>query len=459
MWRRTKFSVGEATLRGLPAQNQDSMSAFTARISAPELGGGRQIVQVAVVADGVNGQPAGDVASKLAVDKIKETFAQGERHIRSHMEQAIRHANTAIYEKALQPSTRGMGTTVVLAAIDSSNYLYVAHVGDSRAYLIRKGKAHLLTQDHTRAEQLVSRGQMTVEKAQHDPTRYELVRQLGQHRNVSVDLAMRNVVAKPDSGSSTARMVKGIRLRAGDRVLLCSDGIPNELSDQRIGQIASGGWRTQTAARRLVNQASQAGGRDNMTAVVIGWRNWGRILLLALLGLIVAGIATTTLRPNLRAALVEALSATPSPTPRPANANNGATNPPHKTTEAEVTPEESADVVEQVAETSTPTITIAPSPSPTVTPVPQAVAVLPTRIPPTATSPPTNTPIPSATATPVSTPTETPIPPAIPESGVSQSPPVAVGPDSPDDPPDEVAEDGESVGTSATTPICQQHSR
>ncbi|HZO77184.1 MAG TPA: Stp1/IreP family PP2C-type Ser/Thr phosphatase [Solirubrobacteraceae bacterium] len=204
---------------------------------------------VFVVADGMGGAQAGEVAAGIAV----EAFAQGltgSGTVEQRLASRAREANRRIFEIASTERERaGMGTTLTAAYLDDSQ-LAIAHVGDSRAYLFRDGALTRLTQDHSLVDELVRRGKLTEKEAAEHPQRSIITRALGPEPDVDVDTWTYPV-------------------RAGDLVLLCSDGLTSMISEERVGQILARPGELEGAAQALINEANQAGGRDNITVVLV----------------------------------------------------------------------------------------------------------------------------------------------------------------------------------------------
>jgi PPM family protein phosphatase len=201
-----------------------------------------------VVADGMGGAQAGEVASQIAV----QTFEQGlpeEGSPEERLASRVREANSEIYARAQAEHERaGMGTTLTAAYLDNA-HLAIAHVGDSRAYMYRDGKLTRLTQDHSLVDELVRRGKLTEEQAAEHPQRSIITRALGPEPSVEVD-----------TWSYPAR--------AGDVLLLCSDGLTSMLSEERITQILAAAPDLTESADQLIAAANEAGGRDNITVVL-----------------------------------------------------------------------------------------------------------------------------------------------------------------------------------------------
>ena len=201
-----------------------------------------------VIADGMGGAQAGEVASQLAVEAFQgELPEQGTPEER--LAGVAQAANRRIYDISRTEHERaGMGTTLTAVYVDGSD-IAVAHVGDSRAYLFRDGELSLLTQDHTLVGELVKRGKLTEEQAAEHPQRSIITRALGIDPEVEVDTW--TYAGRP-----------------GDIVLLCSDGLTSMISEDLITEILSGEHNLDVAADRLIDEANEAGGRDNITVIL-----------------------------------------------------------------------------------------------------------------------------------------------------------------------------------------------
>lgn len=203
-----------------------------------------------VVADGMGGHAAGDVASATAVDVITDRASSATLEDPQTLSSLVRAANKAIWEKArADPSLQGMGTTCTLVMIEDGR-AHVAHVGDSRAYLLRDGDLKQVTEDHTLVGRMVKEGRLREEEAAHHPQRNIITRVLGVDADVQVDLAP-------------------LELLPGDRVLINSDGLTSMIDPDRVRQVLVEEHDAQVAADRLVDIANEAGGEDNITVVVI----------------------------------------------------------------------------------------------------------------------------------------------------------------------------------------------
>ena len=201
-----------------------------------------------VVADGMGGAQAGEVASALAVEEFRRPLAD-EGTPEQRLADRVRSANRRIYETAQTTQERaGMGTTLTAAYLDDAG-LAVAHVGDSRAYIFRDGKLTRITQDHSLVEELVRRGKLTEEQAAEHPQRSIITRALGIEDAVEVDTWTYPV-------------------RAGDVVLMCSDGLTSMIGEDLIAAVLSAESDLDRAGERLIAEANAAGGRDNITVVL-----------------------------------------------------------------------------------------------------------------------------------------------------------------------------------------------
>ena len=201
-----------------------------------------------VVADGMGGAQAGEVASRAAAESFAQNLpaAAPERLL----EETISGANRTIHELARKdPSLAGMGTTTTAALVDlDSEEVAIGHVGDSRAYRLRGGRFEQLTRDHSLVEEMRRKGQLTDAQAEDHPQRSIITRALGPEPEVEVDL-------------------QTVPAQAGDVFLICSDGLTTMLDDEKIAHILSRATSLQNAVRALVDEANRAGGRDNITVV------------------------------------------------------------------------------------------------------------------------------------------------------------------------------------------------
>ncbi|HEX3609750.1 MAG TPA: Stp1/IreP family PP2C-type Ser/Thr phosphatase [Solirubrobacterales bacterium] len=201
-----------------------------------------------VVADGMGGAQAGEVASKAAADAFDVDLPDGspERVLR----ETIATANRTIHELArADPSRAGMGTTLTAAIVSAEREeVAIGHVGDSRAYRLRAGRLEQLTRDHSLVEEMRRKGQLTDAQAEDHPQRSIITRALGPEPEVEPDV--QTVPAAP-----------------GDVFLICSDGLTTMLGDEKVAKLLAGATSMDAAVRALVEEANRAGGRDNITAL------------------------------------------------------------------------------------------------------------------------------------------------------------------------------------------------
>ena len=205
------------------------------------------------VADGMGGHAAGEIASEVAVESLQAS----EPTTVEALEEAVRRANRAVWERASDdPDLRGMGTTLCVIALSADSAgggddrILVANVGDSRVYQFHDGDITQITDDHSLVEDLVREGRLSSEEARTHPQRNILTRVLGNEPDVEVD---------------TWEIIP----QRGDRYLLCSDGLFNEVDDDRIAAVLRRLADPEDAAHELVTLANQHGGRDNVSAVVV----------------------------------------------------------------------------------------------------------------------------------------------------------------------------------------------
>lgn len=203
-----------------------------------------------VIADGMGGHVAGDVASSTAVQAISDGASSASAADPGSLDALVGEANGAVWRRAQSDSSlRGMGTTCTLLLVDGAT-AYIAHVGDSRAYILRAGRLEQLTDDHTLVARMVREGKLRPEDAEHHPQRNVITRVLGVDPNVKVDLF-------------------SVDLLGGDRIVLCSDGLSSMVAADRIRQTLSDEGDPQRAAELLVDLANEAGGEDNITCIVV----------------------------------------------------------------------------------------------------------------------------------------------------------------------------------------------
>ncbi|MFH1466250.1 MAG: Stp1/IreP family PP2C-type Ser/Thr phosphatase [Pseudomonadota bacterium] len=213
-----------------------------------------------VVCDGMGGHVGGELASSIAVNTVEEVLSSIEADpsietpedpveaMREKIRYAIRLAGRRIYEKAVaEPEYKGMGTTVLVLLLDSGN-AYIAHVGDSRVYLVREDLIEQLTEDHSLVNEKIRAGVLTPEEARTHKLRNIITRSLGYQEDVDVDIQVR-------------------AMRRGDHFVLCTDGLSNLVETGEIGELVRSA-SPQSAARALIQLACDRGGDDNVTIVI-----------------------------------------------------------------------------------------------------------------------------------------------------------------------------------------------
>ena len=212
-------------------------------------------VHLAIVADGMGGHRAGDVASMMTIDMLKESWKQSsqietandaDEWLRSH----ITKVNEALFKHAEENSEcQGMGTTIV-AVICTEKFATIANIGDSRCYLFNESGFKQVTEDHSLVNELVRTGQITKEDAENHPRKNVLLRALGTETKVDIDIS--TVIFEED-----------------DVILLCSDGLSNKLSDQEMIEIIKNEQPFEEKADSFIELANHNGGEDNITLVLI----------------------------------------------------------------------------------------------------------------------------------------------------------------------------------------------
>lgn len=212
-------------------------------------------LELFAVADGMGGYNAGEVASNIAVKVVSEYCTQHiEDDVKSDdvihiLDDAIAKANKVIYDESIKNKDySGMGTTIV-AAITNGEDMIIAHVGDSRAYILKDNSLNKLTNDHSLVAEMVRDGMITEDEAQRHPKKNIITRALGTDENVKVD-------------------IQKIHISMDDTVLLCTDGLSNMIEDKIIEQMLIKNSDVNKCARELVDLANKLGGRDNITVII-----------------------------------------------------------------------------------------------------------------------------------------------------------------------------------------------
>jgi serine/threonine protein phosphatase PrpC len=213
--------------------------------------------RVFVVADGMGGERGGATASRLTVEAVEKLWQErkpdeGDREsILTWLVDAVSSANSSVWEtSARDPAVHGMGTTIVMAVQSSDGNLYIAHVGDSRAYLVREGKTIVLTQDHSVVMELLLQGKISPEQYRTSPFRNYITRCVGHNNKVEIDQTP-------------------VEVQANDRIILCTDGLPAVMHDEGIGEVASKHDVAEDICKELLEETLLGGAPDNVTIVVV----------------------------------------------------------------------------------------------------------------------------------------------------------------------------------------------
>ncbi|MCL1877619.1 MAG: Stp1/IreP family PP2C-type Ser/Thr phosphatase, partial [Defluviitaleaceae bacterium] len=246
---RSMYAAGFTDVGSVREQNEDAIFVHNKPIGP--------FPNLFIVADGMGGHKAGEIASSMAVEKFSgfirdfpaQDFVRPEDYL-DLLISAAQHAGDEINKKAKSDeSTSGMGTTLTAGVIDGDK-IFLVHIGDSRAYLVHLLSMSQITTDHTFVEELLQTGRVTAEEAKTHPRRHVLTRVLGVPENMQIDGIVRDI------GDATA-------------VLLCSDGLTNMLDDESMMKIINGLGYVEHRTKYLVEEANKKGGLDNISAIVV----------------------------------------------------------------------------------------------------------------------------------------------------------------------------------------------
>ncbi len=255
-----------------------------------------------VVADGMGGAQAGEIASQTAIEVLSAGITSAGSSLEQRLSQAVQQANAQIHSLSVADDERaGMGTTVTAAYI-GEDAVTLVHVGDSRCYRWRDEALERLTDDHSLVEEMVRQGQLTPEQAADHPQRSIITRALGPES-----------VVTPDSQTVGAR--------DGDLLLLCSDGLTSMITDDEIAAVLAADQPLRTAAKALIALANEAGGRDNITVVLLRLEQLGGELEQTRIGLSAADLPAA--QPSAAAAVPAAGAPVEQRQPRAAQAPSG----------------------------------------------------------------------------------------------------------------------------------------
>ncbi len=207
------------------------------------------------LSDGMGGHQAGEIASALVLESLQAALQQDTKgHIHEQLEHAVLRANQTVLNAARTDNRHGMGATLTAVFVRGAE-AYIAEVGDSRAYLLRNGRLRQITRDQSLVQLMVDHGVMSPEEAKHSASKNVILQAMGLAEDVRVAIAR-------------------LELRRGDRVLLCSDGVTNEVEDDELKEIMTGS-EPRAACDAMIALANERGGRDNSTAIVADLRGDG----------------------------------------------------------------------------------------------------------------------------------------------------------------------------------------
>ena len=210
---------------------------------------------LAIVADGMGGHLAGEVASQMTISTFKELWndvpvINGPNDAESWLAEKVSDVNKAVYDHSLSHSEcQGMGTTIVIVLI-TSTFATIGHIGDSRCYLLNNSGFNQVTQDHSLVNELVKSGQISKEDAEHHPRKNVLIRALGTEQTVELDL-------------------RTIEMEEEDVLLLCSDGLSDKVSDEILEKSLLSSDNLEHTANNLVKLANDNGGEDNISLIML----------------------------------------------------------------------------------------------------------------------------------------------------------------------------------------------
>ena len=311
---RAHLNVDAQSHAGMAGKNNEDRYAVASFVVDQR---DRTPVLFAVLADGIGGHRAGEVAAELAVNHMMQAVAKSDgRHIRNTIEDAVVEASDAIAAHAeTNENLKGMGATCATTWIVGDK-LYTAYVGDSRIYLIRGGRIQQLTVDHSWVQEAIDKGILTPEAARQHPNVHVIRRYLGSPTPPDPDFRLKLF---NDEGDRHAENNQGLQLLPSDILLLCSDGLTDLLWNDEILEVIRSKPTLKEASRALIELANSRGGHDNITVVLISvppnfklvirknvnWLPWiiggiaGAVLLLGVASVFALGLLTRNGNPTL----------------------------------------------------------------------------------------------------------------------------------------------------------------
>ena len=334
--QRAHLNVEAQTHAGMTGKNNEDRYAVASFVLDDEY---RMPALFAVLADGIGGHRAGEVAAELAVNHIMQVVAKSDgRHIRNTIEEAVIEASDAIAaHSASNENLKGMGATCAIAWIIGDK-LYTAYVGDSRIYLMRGGRIQQLTVDHSWVQEAIEKGLLTPELAREHPNVHVIRRYLGSPEPPDPDFRLKFFDGE---GDHQAEANQGLQLQPDDVLLLCSDGLTDLVWNDEILETVRTRSNLREASKALIDLANARGGHDNTTIVLISvpsdfklvvkkkgrgaaWLPWviggvaGLLFVLLAASVLAFGVLRQfTATPTATATLTATVTATPSPTNTP----------------------------------------------------------------------------------------------------------------------------------------------
>ena len=325
---RAHLNVDAQSHAGMTGKNNEDRYAVASFVRDQR---DRVPVLFAVLADGIGGHRAGEVAAELAVNHLMQAVARSDgRHIRQTIEDAVIEASDAIAAHAgANENLKGMGATCATAWIVGDK-LHTAYVGDSRIYLIRSGRIQQLTVDHSWVQEAIDKGVLTPEAARQHPNVHVIRRYLGSPTPPEPDFRLKLF---NDEGDQHAENNQGLQILPNDILLLCSDGLTDLLWNDEILEVIRSKPTLKEASRALIDIANSRGGHDNITVVLISvppnfklvvrknvnWMPWiiggivGAVLLLGAASVVALGLLTR----GANAPLTPTVTSTPTLTSTP----------------------------------------------------------------------------------------------------------------------------------------------